>query len=98
MDSSLRAAIDVHSFSEVFLIPDKIASTAKKNNLIRIGNEMVKAIKNVDPTADYSTATVKDFFGKDSKCFKKEVADALGRAAGNSMDWFFHGAGNCFKM
>ena len=90
-DSSLRAAIDVHSYSEVFRIPDKIASPAKKENLIRIGNEMAKAIKEVDKTADYSTATVRDFFGPDS-C-KPYAGPVIGGAEGNSMDWFFHGAG-----
>ena len=90
-DSSLKAAIDVHSYSEVFFIPDKIASPAKKDNLIRIGNEMAKAIKNVDRTANYSTATVRDFFGKDS-C-KPYAGPVIGGAEGNSMDWFFHGAG-----
>ena len=88
MDSSLKAAIDLHSYSEVFLIPDKIDSPAKKDNLIRIGNKMARAIQKVSSTADYSTATVRDFYGKDS-CNPINI----GGAEGNSMDWFFHGAG-----
>ena len=60
---------------------------------IRIGDEMAKAIRKVDSTADYSTATVRDFYGKDS-CNPIYI----GGAEGNSMDWFFHGAGSCLKF
>ena len=67
-------------------------SPSKKNNLIRIGHEMSKAIKNVDGTADYNTNTVVEFYGEGS-C----NPIFIGNAGGNSMDWFYHGAGKLSK-
>ena len=95
-DFSLKAAIDVHSFAEVFFIPDNTTS-AIRDKLINIGKLMAAAIKEVDSTADYEVETVPKFFKHYESCVPGATG-VIGRAGGNSMDWFFHGAGNYFKI
>ena len=54
-NSGVIAAIDVHSFSEVFLMPDnldKFGFGAEKEVMMEIGEAMAKAISKVDRNSD----------------------------------------------
>ena len=86
----LKAAIDVHSYSEAILIPEEM-STSTKKRVEQIGESMKNAIKG----KNYRVDTVSQFFDL-SPCKRcpnscRRLKDF--RANGNVMDWIHHEAG-----
>ena len=78
------AAIDLHSYSRVILIPEDM-NVPNTERVKRIGNAMADSING----ANYPVDSVSQFYDLNS-CRK------LGnhfRANGTAMDWFHHGAG-----
>ena len=79
-----RAAIDVHSYSQVILIPEDMPKR-DKNIVERIG----KAMRNAINGETYPVKTVSQFFD-----FESCRGSGSGfRANGTAMDWFYYGAG-----
>ena len=84
-DSGVIAAIDVHSYSEVFLMPDNLDEFgfgAEKEVLMELGEAMAKAISKVDPNSDFTTTSARDIY----------TWMPLG-PEGDIMDYWFYGEG-----